>query len=120
MAALDAATFVLPGLEKIRITFDLCHEGKERHVDRSLWQYWRHRNGFPLLKTAEVRVATDLLPIVMMEDDAEGEGSQEFRDVGWRVQLLEAIVGHHMDVLFGGSLLDPASVTERDATFARG
>ena len=118
MAALDAATFVLSRLEEIRVLFDLCHEGKERHVDRTLWQSCRHRNGFPLLKTAEVCVATHLLPF-LMRDDTNGERSHEFRDVRWRVQLLEAIAGHHMDVLFGASLLDPASVAERDDIFAR-
>lgn len=112
MAALNAATFVLPSLEKIRVLFDLCHEGNEQYVDRTLWQYSRHVNGFPLLKTAEVRVATHLLPFLM-----EDNRTVEFREVRWRVQLLEAIVGHHMDVLFGASLLDPASVAERDAIF---
>lgn len=116
MAALDGAIFVLPRLEKIRVVFDFCHEGKGNYVDRTLWQYSRHCNGFPLLKTAEVRVASRLLPFPM-EDNTKGEHSYELRDVRWRVQLLEAILGHHMDVLFGASLLDPASVAEREAAF---
>ena len=118
MAALDAATFVLPRLEKIRVLFDVCYEGKERYMEGARWQYWRHRHGFPLLQTAEVRVASDLLPL-LKRDDTEGEHSQELCDVGWRVGLSEAIVGHHMDVLFGASVLDPASVAQRDATFAQ-
>ena len=113
MAALDSATFVLPRLEKIRVLFDLSHDGMGRYVDRTLWQACRHRNGFPLLKTAEVRVATHLLPLPK-RDDAD---SDELRETRWRVELLEAIVGYHMDVLFGASLLDPASTAERDATF---
>ena len=118
MAALDAATFVLPMLGKIRVLFDLCHEGNERHVDRTLWPACRHRNGFPLLKTAEVRVATHLVPFVLKET-REGECIYELRDGRWRAHFMEAIAGHHMDVLFGVSLLDPASVAERDAIFTR-
>ena len=38
MSALDAAALVLPKLETIRILFDLCYEGNERYMDRSLWQ----------------------------------------------------------------------------------
>ena len=116
MAALDAATFVLPRLESIRVLFDLCHEGKGKYVDRTLWQSFRHVNGFPLLKTAEVRVATHLLPFPK-ESTTKGERLYELRDVRWRVQLVEAIVGYHMDVLFGARLLDPASVAKRDAAF---
>lgn len=116
MAALDAATFVLPELEKIRVLFDLCHEGNEKYVDGTRWQFHRHRHGFPLLKTAEVRVTTDLLSFPMRED-TDGKRLHEFRDVGWRVELFEAILGHHMDILFGASLLDPAAVAARNATF---
>ena len=119
MAALDAATFVLPRLEKIRVLFDLCHEGKAREIDGTFWQFWRHRNSFPLLKTAEVRVATHLVPFPL-EENSEGECTDELREVRWHADFLEAIVGHHMDVLFGRSLLDPASVAERDAIFSRG
>ncbi|CAD6585362.1 MAG: hypothetical protein ASARMPREDX12_001972 [Alectoria sarmentosa] len=115
MVALDGATFVLPWLVEIRVLFDLCYEDKERQVDRTLWPYSRHRNGFPLLKTAEVRVATDVVPYPT-EDDPERD---ELREVGWRVDLVEAIAGHHMDVMFGASLLDAAAVAARDAEFAR-
>lgn len=117
MAALDAATFVLPSLEKIRVLFDLCHEKQQCYVDRTFWQYWRHQNGFPLLKTAEVCVATHLVPL-WIRNDAKDEPLFEFLDVTWRVDFLEAVVGYHMDTLFGASLLDEASVARRDAAFA--
>ena len=117
MAALDAATFVLPSLEKIRVLFDLSHEKTGRYVDRTFWQYWRHQNGFPLLKTAEVSVATHLVSF-WIRNDAKDEPLYEFRDVSWRVDFLEAVVGYHMDVLFGASLLDEASVARREAVFA--
>lgn len=116
MNPLDAATFVLPGLKEIRVLFDLCHEGKEGQVERTPWQYWRHRNAVRLLETAEVRVATHFYPFPT--DKTEYEDIWEFRDCRWRWQFLEAVLGFHMDVLFGASLLDPASVAERDATFA--
>ena len=115
MAALDGATFVLPGLLEIRVLFDLSYEGKEGEVDRTRWPSSRHRNGFPILKTAEVRVATHVVPYPR-EDDPERD---ELREPGWRVELVEAIVGHHMDVMFGASLLDAASVAARDAEFLR-
>ena len=117
MAALDAATFVLPTLEKIRVLFDLSHEKMGRYIDRTFWQYWRHQHGFPLLKTAEVSVAVDLVP-VWIRNDADDTPLWEFRDVTWRLDFLEAVVGYHMDILFGASLLDPAAVAERDAAFA--
>lgn len=112
MSALDAAAFVLPELQRIRVLFDLCHEGNERYVDGSRWQYFRHRNGIRLLNSAEIRVATHMS--IFMKD----ERVTEFREVGWPVRFVEAIAGHHLDVLFGGSLLDPVSVKARDATFA--
>lgn len=86
-------------------------------MDETFWQYWRHRNGFPLLKTAEVRVATHFVARWMGKDE-EGELLWELRDVTWRKEFLEAILEHHMDVLFGATLLDEASVAERKATFA--
>ena len=49
----------------------------------------------------------------------EDEPSYEFRDARWRVQLLEAIPGHHLDVLFGESVLDPVAVAARDDVFSR-
>ncbi len=116
MGLLDGATFVLPTLEKIRVLFDLCYEGNAHHIDGSRWQYWRHFNGFPLLKTAEVRVATHLVPSMFMEN-MEDEWKYEIQEGRWRGHFVEAIVGHHMDALFGVSLLDPASVAERDAIF---
>lgn len=118
MAVLDAAPFALPRLQKMRVLFDLCHGGKEGHVDGTRWQYSRHRNRLPLLKTAEVRVARHRLRFLKeVKDDAKSDRNYAVREVGWRVELLEAIVGHHMDVLFGASLLDPASVAERNAVF---
>ena len=118
MSVLDSASFVLLRLEKIRVLFDLCHEGKARWVDRSLWQSCRHRNGFPLLKTAEVRVASHLFPCARW-DHINFESIYTLLDSNWRVQLLEAIVGYHMDVFFGASVLDSASVAKRDANFLR-
>ncbi|KAL9068543.1 MAG: hypothetical protein Q9161_006088 [Pseudevernia consocians] len=118
MYALDSATFVLLRLEKIRVLFDLCHEGKESWMDRTLWQSCRHRNGFPLLKTAEVRVASHLYSCAW-RDPTKGEDIYAHLDATWRVELLEAIVGYHMDVFFGASLLDSASVAKRDANFLR-
>lgn len=117
MKALDAATFVLPLLEKIRVLFDLSHEKMGRFVDRTFWQYWRHEHGFPLLKSAEVSVAVHLEPF-WIRQDAQYESFWEFRDVTWKVDFLEAIIGYHMDILFGASLLDSASVAKRDAVFA--
>ena len=111
MSALDAAAFVLPELERIGVLFDLCYEGNERFMDRTLWQNGRHCHCIRLLKSAEIRVATDLS--IFVKDGR----SYEFRESGWRVQLVEAIAGHHLDVLFGGSLLDPISVAARDTTF---
>lgn len=116
MVALDGATFVLPKLEKIRVLFDLCYEGMAHHIDGSLWQFWRHCNAFPLLKTAEVRVATHLVPS-MVKGNMKDEWNLEILEGRWSGHFVEAIVGHHMDVLFGVSLLDPASVAERDAIF---
>lgn len=114
MSALDAAHFVLPELQRIRVLFDLSYEGDEGYMDGTLWQYSRHRNDIRLLKSAEIRVATHLS--IFMKD----ERSYEIHEVGWRVQLVEAIIEHHLDVLFGGSLLNAVSVEARDAIFAQG
>ena len=97
---LNAAPFVLPGLNKIRVTFDLCHSGNERFVDGTLWQAGRHRRSFPLLKRAEVRVATHFM-MFFKEGEGGGEGSYEYRDVGWGRLIVEDDVRHHMDALFG-------------------
>ena len=114
MGALDAAPYVMPGLDSICVLFDLCHKGNEAHVDSTLWQYFRHRHGFPLIRKAEVRVASDLVVVPGQE-----EGEEEFRVFGWRVQLLEAIAGHHMDVFFAAGVLNSAGVAARNATFAQ-
>ena len=97
---LNAAPFVLPGLNKIRVTFDLCYNGNESFVDGSLWQSGRHRQRFPLLKRAEVRVATHFAMFVK-GDGGAGEVEYEYRDVGWGRLIGEDDVRHHMDALFG-------------------
>ena len=64
----------------------------------------------------EVFTTTDFWPIPRRDD---GSYYCELREVGWRVRLSEAILGHHLDVLFGASLLDAAAVAERDAVFCQ-
>ena len=98
-SVLNAATLILPGLNKIRVTFDLCHIGNEHFVDGTPWQSGRHRRSFPLLKRAEVRVATHFTRFYRGDD--AGEVSVEFRDVGWGTLIVEDDVRHHMDALFG-------------------
>ena len=97
---LNAAPFVLPGLNKIRVTFDLCHSGNERFVDGFPWQAGGHRRSFPLLKTAEVRVATYFM-MFLKRDVGLDEVPWEYRDVGWGRLIGEDDVRHHMDALFG-------------------
>ena len=113
MKVLNGATFVLPQLEKNRVLFDLSYQGNERFLDQTFWQSHRHKYNFPLLKFAEVRVATDLMSVWRMEN---GNWVYDFYE-GWQAGLPEAIVGHHMDVLFGASLLDRAAVKERNKAF---
>ena len=98
---LNAAPLILPGLNQIRVTFDLCHSGNERFVDGLLWQSGRHRRGFPLLKRAEVRVATHFSLCFTKDGGAGEEDSYEYRDVGWGRLIVEDDVRHHMDALFG-------------------
>ena len=97
---LNAATFVLPLLNRIRITFDLCHNGNEWFSDGTVWQSGRHHRSFPLLRRAEVRVATHFMKFVK-EDGSVGEAAHEYRDIGWGVVIEEDDVMHHMDALFG-------------------
>ena len=99
--ALNAATLVLPRLNKIRVTFDLCHEGNEHHVDGTQWYSHRHSLGFPLLRTAEVRVATHFMRF-QRRDDGTDDRLLEYRDdVVWGGVISEDDVRHHMDALFG-------------------
>ena len=113
MNVLSSATFVLRQLEEIRVLFDLSYQGNERFLDQTFWQSHRHKHSFPLLKFAEVRVATDLMSVWRIEN---GNWVFAFSE-GWQEGLPEAIIGHHMDVLFGASLLDRAAVKERNKAF---
>ena len=97
---LNAATFVLPFLNKIRVNFDLCHDDNERFRDGALWQSCRHRRSFPLLRRAEVRVATHFVEVVK-KDGSVGEAAHEYREIGWGWLIEEDDVRHHMDALFG-------------------